>query len=71
MQLSVIIVNYNVCYFLEQCLHSVKKASTKVSTEIIVVDNNSVDDSVNMLKEKFPDVVLIENKKKYWIFICE
>jgi GT2 family glycosyltransferase len=49
----------------------VKKASTKVSTEIIVVDNNSVDDSVNMLKEKFPDVVLIENKKKYWIFICE
>lgn len=63
MQLSVIIVNYNVCYFLEQCLHSVLKASSKVSTEIIVVDNNSVDDSVAMVKEKFAQVTLIENKK--------
>lgn len=63
MKLSVIIVNYNVQHFLEQCLHSVYKASQKVNTEIYVVDNNSVDGSVSMVKEKFPEVLLIENKK--------
>lgn len=63
MKLSVIIVNYNVQHFLEQCLHSVLNAGRKVSTEIIVVDNNSVDGSVTMVKEKFPSVSLIENKK--------
>ncbi len=63
MKLSVIIVNYNVQHFLEQCLHSVHKAAKKLSTEIFVVDNNSVDGSVPMVKEKFPDVQLIENKK--------
>lgn len=63
MKLSVIIVNYNVQHFLEQCLHSVRKASKNVSTEIFVVDNNSVDGSVQMVKEKFPEVRLIENKK--------
>ncbi len=63
MKLSVIIVNYNVQHFLEQCLHSVRKASKNVSLEIFVVDNNSVDGSVEMVKEKFPEVLLIENKK--------
>ncbi len=63
MKLSIIIVNYNVQHFLEQCLHSVYKAARNVSSEIFVVDNNSVDGSVAMVKEKFPDVHLIENKK--------
>lgn len=63
MKLTVVIVNYNVQHFLEQCLHSVRKASKNVSTEIFVVDNNSVDGSVNMVKEKFPEVQIIENKK--------
>jgi GT2 family glycosyltransferase len=63
MRLSVIIVNYNVQHFLEQCLHSVFKAATRLETEIFVVDNNSVDGSVAMVKEKFPSVLLIENKK--------
>ena len=62
MKLSVVIVNYNVKYFLEQCLHSVIKACRDLNAEIIVVDNNSVDGSVKMLKEKFPEVHLIENK---------
>ena len=63
--LSVIIVNYNVEYFLEQCLNSVIMASEKLSVEVFVVDNNSVDGSVMMLKKKFPSVLLIENKKNY------
>lgn len=62
MKLSVIIVNYNVKYFLEQCLYSVRRASENLEIETIVVDNNSVDGSVEMLMHKFPEVVLIANK---------
>jgi len=61
MELSVIIVNYNVKYFLEQALLSVFKASAGLSVEVFVVDNNSVDDSVLMVREKFPEVILIAN----------
>jgi len=61
MDLSVIIVNYNVKYFLEQCLHSVKRAGAELSTEVFVVDNNSVDGSASMVQEKFPSVKLIRN----------
>jgi len=62
MKLSVVIVNYNVKYFLEQCLHSVRRAGEGLQTEVFVVDNNSVDGSVKMVKEKFSEVILIENK---------
>ncbi len=61
MKLSVIIVNYNVRYFLEQCLHSVRKAATGLDCEIFVVDNNSVDDSLKMVAGKFPEVKIIAN----------
>ncbi len=61
MDLSVIIVNYNVKYFLEQCLHAVMKAIHKIEAEVIVVDNNSADGSVQMIAEKFPQVRLIAN----------
>nr|NQU92288.1 glycosyltransferase [Bacteroidota bacterium] len=62
MKLSVIIVNYNVKHFLEQCLHSVFKASENIDCEVFVVDNKSVDGSVEMVQEKFPQVKLIANK---------
>ena len=62
MQLSVIIVNYNVEYFLEQCLHSVRKSVKGLDVEVIVVDNNSIDGSNEMVRQKFPEVNLIENK---------
>ena len=61
MKLSVIIVNYNVVHFLEQCLHSVFKAGARLEMEVIVVDNRSVDDSVEMVKQKFQQVKLIAN----------
>jgi GT2 family glycosyltransferase len=60
--LSVIIVNYNVKHFVEQCLHSVINASKNCKLEIFVVDNNSVDGSVELIREKFPNVTLIANK---------
>ena len=63
MKLSIIIVNYNVKYFLEQALWSVRKASKNIAVELFVVDNNSVDDSVLMVQTKFPEVHLIVNKE--------
>lgn len=62
-KLSVVIVNYNVEYFLEQCLLSVQKAMQGTDTEVWVVDNRSVDGSVEMVKKKFPWVNLIESKE--------
>ena len=62
LKLSVIIVNYNVEYFLEQCLNSTFKALEQVSGEVFVVDNNSIDGSVEMVKNKFPQAHLIANK---------
>ena len=62
-KISIIVVNYNVQFFLENCLNSVLKASKNIETEVIVVDNNSVDGSLEMLKEKFPQVQLIANKE--------
>lgn len=62
MDLSIIIVNYNVKEFLQNLLHSINKSITNYRYEIIVVDNNSVDGSVELLREKFPDVKLIDSK---------
>ncbi|SFN96351.1 Glycosyltransferase, GT2 family [Bizionia echini] len=61
MKLSVIILNYNVRYFLELCLKSVEKAIEGLDAEIIVVDNQSSDTSCAMVKALFPNVILIEN----------
>lgn len=63
MQLSVIILNYNVRYFLELCVLSVQNAIQNIDAEIIVIDNNSQDDSCEMMKQRFPNVKLIENKE--------
>ena len=59
MKLTVVIVNYKVKYFLEQCLRSVEKASMGLSVEVIVVDNASGDGSVEYIRERFPDVTVI------------
>ncbi len=65
MQLSVIILNYNVRYFLEQCVLSVQKSLEGIDGEIIVVDNQSSDDSCEMMQWRFPHVKLIANSKNY------
>jgi O-antigen biosynthesis protein len=59
---SVVIVNYNVREFLEQALGSIERASGGLSVETFVVDNNSVDGSVEMVQERFPAVRVIANE---------
>ncbi len=63
MILSVVIVNYNVKNHLKQCLFAVQKAAKNIKTEIFVVDNHSIDGSVEMIKENFPEVKLIVNNQ--------
>ncbi|MEO6719922.1 MAG: glycosyltransferase family 2 protein [Ferruginibacter sp.] len=61
MQLSIIIVNYNVKYFLEQCLYSLLEACKNIDAEIFVVDNNSSDGSKEFFKDRFPQVAFTWN----------
>ncbi len=63
MQLSVIILNYNVSYFLRQCVLTVQEALVGIDSEIIIVDNHSSDDSCAMVKKYFPEIKLVENKE--------
>ncbi|MBN4085247.1 glycosyltransferase family 2 protein [Flavobacteriaceae bacterium AH-315-B10] len=65
MKLSIVILNYNVRYFLELCLKSVEAAISSIDAEIIVVDNNSTDESCKMVKQLFQDVILIEIKENF------
>jgi len=63
LQLSIIIVSYNVKYFLEQCLCSVQKAIEHLNAEVWVVDNASFDNSIVYLQPMFPWVKFIANVK--------
>ena len=60
---SVVIVSYNVRAFLEQCLVSVERASHGLDVDVWVVDNRSVDGSVDMVASRFPSVNLIANEE--------
>lgn len=62
MDLSIIIVNYNVKEFIQNLIQSIYKASTSISCEVIIVDNASTDGSVEFLHDKFPEVQIIANK---------
>ena len=64
MKLSVIIVSYNVKYYLEQCLMSVRRATRGMDAEVYVVDNHSHDGTVEYLRERFPDIQLIESNQQ-------
>lgn len=61
MDVSIIIVNYNTRDLLKNCLISIYKHTTEINFEVIVSDNGSVDGSIEMLKQEFPQVILIEN----------
>lgn len=61
--LSVVIVNWNVAGLLAGCIDSIEKNLADVAHEVIVVDNASADESVTIVKSRFPFVRLIENRK--------
>ena len=62
---TIVIPNYNGIKYIEACLDSVF-AGTQTDIEVIVVDNASTDGSLEIIKEKFPQIKLIENNlKKY------
>ncbi len=62
MTLSVIIVNYNVKHFLEQCLHSLQRSLEGIEAEVLVIDNNSTDGSIAYLSPVFPAIRFIANE---------
>lgn len=64
-QLSVIIVNYNGLKYLKQCFESITKKLQEISFEIIVIDNDSKDESCNYIKQNYPNIKLIESKINY------
>src|SRR6478672_6043865 len=57
--ISIIIVNYNVKFFLENCLLSVIKASRSLKVQIIVCDNHSTDGSFEYFQNRFPEAEFI------------
>ena len=59
--LSIIIVNYNVRGFLEALLQSVERTADRLNVEVFVVDNHSTDGSVEMVRQNYPDVHLVQN----------
>lgn len=61
MELSIIIVSYNVKEFLQQCILSVKSAAQPLKHEIIVVDNDSVDGTNKIIPQRFPEVTFVAN----------
>ena len=61
MKLSVVIVSYNVRYYLEQCLYSLRRSLNGVESEVFVIDNHSRDNSVAALHKHYPHVRVVEN----------
>lgn len=63
MDVSIVVVSWNTCGLLRECLRSVCEQTLTGKIEVIVIDNASDDDSVSMVKREFPQVVLIENSE--------
>lgn len=63
LDLAIVIVNYNVSDLLRRCLGSVYASEGDFAYRVCVVDNNSADDSVEMVRSEFPQVLLIANKE--------
>lgn len=63
MEVSIIIVNYNTKDLTVNCIKSIKKYTKNIEYEVIVSDNGSIDNSVNTIREHFPDVIIVENNE--------
>lgn len=65
MDLSIVIVSYNTCAMLRDCLNALPAATEGLATEVFVVDNNSPDDSAAMVAAEFPEIHLIASKENH------
>jgi hypothetical protein len=63
LDVSVVIVNWNTCALLRDCLASIYRESESLTFEIIVVDNASADGSREMIQQEYPSAILVENKE--------
>lgn len=63
MDVSIVIVSWNTCDILGDCLQSIYANTRDVEFEVIVIDNASSDSSVDMVKSEFPQVILLENRE--------
>ncbi|MCK4325603.1 glycosyltransferase family 2 protein [bacterium] len=66
MELSIIIPNWNTKSLLDKCLESIFEHTIEVHFEVIVIDDCSSDGSPDMVREKYPEVILLENSKNLW-----
>ena len=62
MNLSIIIVNYNTAHFINQTINAIYKSSIDINYEVIVIDNKSLDNSLELLKKSYPSIKLIQNQ---------
>ena len=65
MKLSIIIVNYNASHFISQTIKSVLNSKINCKYEIIIVDNNSYDNSIKLVEKEFPDLNIIKNTRNF------
>ena len=65
MKLSIIIVNYNASHFINQTIKSILNSKIDFNSEIIVVDNNSYDNSVELIEEEYPSINIIKNATNF------
>ena len=63
-KITVVIVSYNVCRLLDECLQSVQRALEGIDGEIYVVDNRSTDHTVEQLQPRYPDVHFMETESR-------
>ncbi len=62
-KVSIVIVSYNVCQLLDECLQSVERALEGIEDDIFVVDNKSTDGTVDTLQPRYPEVHFVANKE--------
>ena len=68
--ISIIIISWNMCDLLRNCLTSIYKFTSGITFEIILIDNNSVDNTFEIIKKEFPEVIIKKNSKNLGVALA-